>query len=175
MRSYFPDQRLNPRPLHLKVDFNHWTTSEVPWYANSKPKIPIERRCSLLQGKKKKKTKTQQPIDFKDSLQLPRSLILIIPLLSCPYPHIQEVGASWEEITGKGGIHHNHLTAEGKFVLPFFQRYKSHGDWLLMSSFYPLVQPVGCFTGASHPPLFVFCPPCGSSCFAGSWMLGWVR
>ena len=38
---------------------------------------------------------------------------------SCPYPHIQEVGVSWEEITGKGGIHHNHLTAEGKFVLPF--------------------------------------------------------
>lgn len=123
-----------------------------------KPKIPIERRCSLLQGEKKRKQKLNQPIDFKDSLPITQISHIDNPFIVCPYPH-PEVGASWEEITEKGGIHPNHLTAEGKFVLPFFQRYKSHGDWLLMSSFYPLVQPVGCFTGASHPPLCVFCPP----------------
>ena len=30
VRSYFPDQELNPCSLHLRWTLNHWTTKEVP-------------------------------------------------------------------------------------------------------------------------------------------------
>lgn len=73
----------------------------------------------LFYFKEKKENKNLATNRLKDSLQLPRSLILIIPLLSCPYPHIQEVGASWEEITEKEVSIITNFTAEGKFVLPF--------------------------------------------------------